>query len=95
MNIWGTIIKLYFLFFPDDISLSELNTSPLLIRPRSGSSKSATPSPAPSNRSRGHSSVSSAEWPPSNEDDIDRLVAIHQSKSGLSTLGVCIKLVVT
>lgn len=51
--------------------------------------KSATPSPvAPSSR-RGTGSASSQEWL-NNEDDIDRLVTMHQNRSSLSSLGVII-----
>lgn len=51
-------------------------------------SKSATPSPvAPSSRRGGTSSLSSQEWL-NNEDDIDRLVTMHQNRSSLSSLGV-------
>lgn len=39
---------------------------------------------------KGPGSVSSGEWPPSPEEDIDRLVAIHQQRSSLSSLGVSI-----
>jgi hypothetical protein len=54
-------------------------------------SKSASPSPVVGASSRkGPGSVSSGEWPPSPEEDIDRLVAIHQQRSSLSSLGVSI-----
>ena len=54
-------------------------------------SKSASPSPIVGAGSRkGPGSVSSGEWPPSPEEDIDRLVAIHQQRSSLSSLGVSI-----
>ena len=52
-----------------------------------GSSKSASPSPVPPSSRRGTGSVSSQEWR-SNEDDIDKLVAIHHTRSSLSSLGV-------
>lgn len=53
-------------------------------------SKSASPSPIAGAGSRkGPGSVSSGEWPPSPEEDIDRLVAaIHHQRSSLSSLGV-------
>lgn len=52
------------------------------------SSKSATPSPVAPDSRRGTGSVSSQEWQ-NNEDDIDRLVAMHhQTRSSLSSLGV-------
>lgn len=55
-------------------------------------SKSASPSPIVGAGGRkGPGSVSSGEWPPSPEEDIDRLVAIHQQRSSLSSsLGVSI-----
>lgn len=71
----------------DDANISEAHSSPMLAS-RANSSKSATPSPvAPSSR-RGTGSISSQEWQ-SNDDDIDRLVAMHhQTRSSLSSLGV-------
>lgn len=52
------------------------------------SSKSATPSPVAPGSRRGTGSVSSQEWQ-NNEDDIERLVAMHhQTRSSLSSLGV-------
>lgn len=76
------------LIVPDDVSISEAHSSPMLAS-RANSSKSATPSPvAPSSR-RGTGSISSQEW--QNDDDIDRLVAMHhQTRSSLSSLGVSI-----
>lgn len=60
-----------------------------MLASRANSSKSATPSPvAPSSR-RGTGSISSQEW--QNDDDIDRLVAMHhQTRSSLSSLGVSV-----
>lgn len=75
---------MYLLVFTisDDVSLSEAHSSPLLV---SRGSKSATPSPVALSSRRGTSS--SQEWN-SNEEDIDRLVALH-NRSSLSSLGVC------
>ncbi|KAF2895984.1 hypothetical protein ILUMI_10193 [Ignelater luminosus] len=52
-----------------------------------GLSKSATPSPVAHSSRRDTSSISSQEWH-SNEEDIDRLVAIHHNRSSLSSLGL-------
>lgn len=76
---------LKFLFFADDVTITESSSSPMLVS--RGGSKSATPSPVAHNPRRGTGSVSSQEWP-SNEEDIDRLVAIHHNRSSLSSLGV-------
>jgi synaptotagmin-like protein len=59
-----------------------------MLASRNGS-KSATPSPvAPSSR-RGTASVPSQDWPNVNaDDDIDRLVVMHQTRSSLSSLGL-------
>ncbi|KAJ9595826.1 hypothetical protein L9F63_012981, partial [Diploptera punctata] len=66
-----------------DASISE-EMSPALVPSHS---KSASPSPIVGVGGRkGPGSVSSGEWPPSPEEDIDRLVAIHQ-RSSLSSLG--------
>lgn len=74
------------LLFLDDVSITESNSSPI-VGPKSGS-KSASPSPIHGNTlTRGTGSVSSADWQ-SNDDDIDRLVAMHQNRSSLSSLGV-------
>lgn len=73
-------------FIPDDASISEAHSSPMLT---SRGSKSATPSPVAPNSRRGTSSASSQEWL-NNEDDIDRLVTLHQNRNSLSSLGVCI-----
>ena len=71
----------------DDTSVSE--DIPSVVPPPH--SKSASPSPIVGAGSRkGPGSVSSGEWPPSPEEDIDRLVAIHQQRSSLSSLGVSI-----
>ena len=68
----------------DDASISE-EIPPVVLPPHS---KSASPSPIVGAGGRkGPGSVSSGEWPPSPEEDIDRLVAIHQ-RSSLSSLGV-------
>lgn len=78
---------LYFDFFLDDASISETNSSPMLVT--RGLSKSATPSPVAHSSRRDTGSISSQEWH-SNEEDIDRLVAIHHNRSSLSSLGVSI-----
>jgi len=72
----------------DDVSISE-DIPSVVLPPHS---KSASPSPIVGAGSRkGPGSVSSGEWPPSPEEDIDRLVAaIHQQRSSLSSLGVSI-----
>lgn len=71
----------------DDASISE-DIPSVVLPPHS---KSASPSPIVGAGSRkGPGSVSSGEWPPSPEEDIDRLVAIHQQRSSLSSLGVSI-----
>lgn len=74
-------------YLVDDASVSE-DIPPVVLPPHS---KSASPSPIVGAGSRkGPGSVSSGEWPPSPEEDIDRLVAIHQQRSSLSSLGVSI-----
>lgn len=73
----------------DDVSIADSNSSPI-VGLRSGSSKSGSPSPIHGNTlSRGSGSISSSDWQ-NNEDDIDRLVAMHQNRSSLSSLGVSI-----
>lgn len=70
----------------DDVSTTESNSSPIVC-PRNAS-KSASPSPIHGNTfTRGTGSVSSADWP-GNDDDIDRLVAMHHNRNSLSSLGV-------
>lgn len=71
-------------FVTDDVTITETTSSPMLVN--RGGSKSATPSPVAHNARRG-GSLSSQEWH-SNEEDIDRLVAIHHNRSSLSSLGV-------
>lgn len=74
-------------FLTDDASISEEIAS-VVLPPHS---KSASPSPIVGAGGRkGPGSVSSGEWPLSPEEDIDRLVAIHQQRSSLSSLGVSI-----
>ncbi|XP_064212503.1 uncharacterized protein LOC664073 isoform X2 [Tribolium castaneum] len=71
----------------DDVSISEAHSSPMLTS-RNGS-KSATPSPVAPGSRRGTGSVSSQDWSNVNaDDDIDRLVVIHQTRSSLSSLGM-------
>lgn len=75
------------IFLTDDASISEEISSIVL----PSHSKSASPSPiVGAGVQKGPGSVSSGEWPPSPEEDIDRLVAIHQQRSSLSSLGVSI-----
>lgn len=70
----------------DDISTTESNSSPV-VGPKSGS-KSASPSPIHGNTlTRGSGSISSADCQ-GNDDDIDRLVAMHHNRNSLSSLGV-------
>lgn len=71
--------------FSDDVSIADSNSSPVVgVR----GSKSASPSPVHSGAlARGSGSISSADWQ-TNEDDIDRLVAMHQNRTSLSSLGV-------
>ncbi|KAF5307341.1 hypothetical protein FQR65_LT07058 [Abscondita terminalis] len=70
----------------DDASLSETaNSSPMLHA--KGISKSATPSPVSRSSRIDVSTKSSQEWR-SNDEDIDRLVAIHTNRSSLSSLGL-------
>jgi hypothetical protein len=79
------VVKDLCLFLTDDASISE-EISSVVLPPHS---KSASPSPVVGAGGRkGPGSVSSGEWPPSPEEDIDRLVAIHQQRSSLSSLGV-------
>lgn len=71
----------------DDVSMTEAHSSPMLTS-RNGS-KSATPSPVAPGSRRGTGSVSSQDWSNINaDDDIDRLVGMHQTRSSLSSLGV-------
>ncbi|KAJ4452184.1 hypothetical protein ANN_03702 [Periplaneta americana] len=68
----------------DDASISE--EIPPVVLPTH--SKSASPSPIVGAGGRkGPGSVSSGEWPPSPDEDIDRMVAIHLQRSSLSSLG--------
>ncbi|XP_076257661.1 bitesize isoform X3 [Rhynchophorus ferrugineus] len=69
----------------DDVSLSEAHSSPMLAS--RGGSKSATPSPVAPGSRRKIGSMSSHEWP-TNDDDIDRLVAMQHNRSSLSSLGL-------
>ncbi|KAJ3667174.1 hypothetical protein Zmor_002574 [Zophobas morio] len=69
-----------------DVSISEAHSSPMLAS-RNGS-KSATPSPVAPGSRRGTGSVSSQDWASvTADDDIDRLVVMHQ-RSSLSSLGL-------
>lgn len=79
----------FFVFFLDDVSISEAHSSPMLAS-RNGS-KSATPSPVAPGSRRGTGSLSSQDWSSVNaDDDIDRLVVMHHTRSSLSSLGVFI-----
>ncbi|KAF5300077.1 hypothetical protein FQA39_LY11269 [Lamprigera yunnana] len=70
----------------DEATLSETaRSSPMLLA--KGFSKSATPSPVSQNSRKEINIRSSQEWQ-SNEDDIDRLVAIQTNRSSLSSLGL-------
>ncbi|XP_050297159.1 uncharacterized protein LOC126736703 isoform X2 [Anthonomus grandis grandis] len=75
----------------DDVTLSEAHSSPMLASSRvttvlSGS-KSATPSPVSYGSRRKTASMPSQEWP-AHDDDIDRLVTMHQNRASLSSLGL-------
>ncbi|XP_066246209.1 uncharacterized protein [Euwallacea similis] len=71
--------------FPDEISLSEAHSSPMLTS-RSGS-KNTTPSPVALESRRKTASLSSQEWS-NHEDDGDRLMSLNQTRSSLSSLGL-------
>lgn len=40
-------------------------------------------------------SPTSTDWPAQSDDDIDRLVAMHQNRSSISSLGVSLKFIST
>lgn len=72
------------MIFAEGVSSPEGGKSPIIgIRNDSKSPPSQPPSPA-----RNKLTPTSPDWPAQSDDDIDRLVAMHQNRSSLSSLGV-------
>lgn len=73
-----------FFVFSEEINASEAGNSPII-----GNRPSAASSAAPSPIKSGQMSPTTSEaWPAQSDEDIDRLVAMHQNRSSLSSLGV-------
>lgn len=70
--------------FTEDVSSPEAGKSPV-IGNRVNDVKSPPKSPAAQSAQL---SPTSSDWPAQSDEDIDRLVAMHQNRSSLSSLGV-------
>lgn len=82
-----------FFWFAEGVSSPEAGKSPII-----GSRNDSKASPNPPASPAGNKlSPTSADWPAQSDEDIDRLVAMHQNRSSLSSLGVsnCIWFIIT
>lgn len=73
-----------FLYFAEGVSSPEAGKSPII-----GNRNDTPTSPTQAASPTGHKlSPTSADWPAQSDEDIDRLVAMHQNRSSISSLGV-------
>lgn len=71
-------------FFTESVSSPEAGKSPII-----GNRNDSPASPnQPASPAANKMSPTSADWPAQSDEDIDRLVAMHQNRSSLSSLGV-------
>lgn len=76
-------VNFYLFCFAEELSTSEVVHSPII-----GNRNNATASPGAVSPVTHVSSTSTDPWPAQSDEDIDRLVAMHQNRSSLSSLGV-------
>lgn len=76
----------FFILFTEGVSSPEAEKSPVI---GNRENDSVTSTKSPSNSTGAPLSPSSPDhWPAQSDEDIDRLVAMHQNRSSLSSLGV-------
>lgn len=72
--------------FTEGVSSPEAGKSPII-----GNRNEPKASPSqPTSPAANKLSPTSADWPAQSDEDIDRLVAMHQNRSSLSSLGVSV-----